>query len=219
MRRLSNAIQDDGCAGVSGRRFAALRRYLSEADAAGNVLPSLPAALQCKASSTSHFTRTYLGLRWPNVCKIEKYAYMLRIQKLKRVLSARASLPLPSQIPELALCVSMCVCEIVSVSALRAEEAENSPRQRLPVCPPPVQLHTVGLNPTKGGITVKQLQGRGGGNPRHNRACQPTPPRPTSSFWTQCGRMRAPQMAKGGRGGVRKIRVQTSPYDQEHYVC
>lgn len=106
----SNAIQDDGCAGVSGRRFAALRRYLSEAHAAGNVLPSLPAALQCRASSTSHFTRTYLGLRWPNVCKIEKYAYMLRIQKLKRVLSARASLPLPSQIPELALCVSARVC-------------------------------------------------------------------------------------------------------------
>lgn len=50
-----------------------------------------------------------LGCGGPMCAKL-KNMHMLRIQKLKRVLSARASLPLPSQIPELALCVRARVC-------------------------------------------------------------------------------------------------------------
>lgn len=86
----------------------------------------------------------------------------------------------------------MCVCKIVTLSALCVKRVGNSPRQRVPLYPPPVLLHTVRLIPTKGGITVPQLPWRGGGNPRYNGATiNPPAPQPTSSFWTQTARMGA----------------------------
>lgn len=136
----SSAIQDDRCAEVSGRRFAALRRYLSEAHAAGNVLPSLPAALQCKASSTSHFTRTYLGLRRPNVCKIEKYAYAQN-PKIKKSVVCSCVSPFALTNPWAGtLCERVCVWNCVRVSTpsgggwkLPTPAASSVP----PACPAP----------------------------------------------------------------------------------
>lgn len=48
------------------------------------------------------------------------------------------------------MCVRFCRCQRCG-----AEKAENSTRQRVPVPPQPVQLHTFELSPTKEGITGK----------------------------------------------------------------
>lgn len=61
------------------------------------------------------------------------------------------------QIPELALCVCVCVWNYVSVSTLdgggwKLPTPAGSSVHIPP--PPPAPLYTVGLSPTKGGITV-----------------------------------------------------------------
>lgn len=101
---------------------------------------SLPAALQCKASSTSHFTRTYLGLRWPSVCKTEKYAYAQN-PKIKKSVVCSCVSPFALTNPWAGtLCERVCVGNCVGVSTpsgggwkLPTPAASSVP----PACPAP----------------------------------------------------------------------------------